>query len=76
MLDVLNADHQLSLFLARAIVDEVLPPAFLTAALPFLENQSQGVNIVQATGTPLAFPSLEKDFPTVMLMGRMPLLEG
>jgi len=50
MLDVLNADHQLSLFLARAIVDEVLPPAFLTAVLPFLDNQSQGVNIVQATG--------------------------
>lgn len=51
MLDVPNADHQLSLFLARSIVDEVLPPAFLTAALPFLENQSQGVNIVEATGT-------------------------
>ena len=57
MLDVLDADHQLSLFLARAIVDEVLPPAFLTAALPFLENQSQGVNIVQATGMPLTSSS-------------------
>ena len=57
MLDVLDADHQLSLFLARAIVDEVLPPAFLTAALPFLENQSQGVNVVQATGKGPTVPS-------------------
>jgi hypothetical protein len=65
MLDVLNADHQLSLFLARAIVDEVLPPAFLTAVLPFLENQSQGVNIVQATGEPSTLSTHNKDCLTL-----------
>ncbi len=47
-----DVEHLLSLFLGRAIVDEVLPPKFLTAVLPFLENKSLGVDIVQATGTP------------------------
>ena len=42
--------HQLALVLGRIIVDEVLPPAFLTAVLPSLSNQSLGVSIVQATG--------------------------
>lgn len=49
-LDNPDAEHLLTLFLGRVIVDEVLPPAFLTAALPSLENQSLGVNIIQATG--------------------------
>lgn len=45
-----DAEHLLSHFLGRVIVDEVLPPKFLTAVLPFLENKSLGVDIVQATG--------------------------
>lgn len=45
-----DAEHLLSLFLGRVIVDEVLPPKFLTAVLPSLENKSLGVDIVQATG--------------------------
>ena len=48
-----DVGHLLSLFLGRAIVDEVLPPKFLTAVLPFLDNKSLGVDIVQATGTRL-----------------------
>lgn len=47
-----DVEHLLSLFLGRAIVDEVLPPKFLAAVLPFLENKSLGVDIVQATGMP------------------------
>lgn len=47
-----DVEHLLSLFLGRAIVDEVLPPKFLTAVLPFLDNKSLGVDIVQATGMP------------------------
>lgn len=47
-----DVEHLLSLFLGRAIIDEVLPPKFLTAVLPFLENKSLGVDIVQATGMP------------------------
>lgn len=34
----------------RAIVDEVLPPAFLANTLPSLPDGSLGVTVVQATG--------------------------
>lgn len=49
-LDNPDAAHLLSLFLGRAIVDEALPPSFLAAVLPSLENHSEGVNVVQSTG--------------------------
>lgn len=49
-LDNPDAAHLVSLFLGRAIVDEVLPPSFLAAVLPSLEDHSEGVNIVQSTG--------------------------
>ena len=38
--------------LCRAIVDEVLPPAFLASTLPSLPDGSLGVTVVQATGAP------------------------
>ena len=50
VLDIPDAMHLLSLFLGRAIVDEVLPPAFLAAALPSLPDGGLGVAVVQATG--------------------------
>ena len=50
-LDNPDAAHLLSLFLGRAIVDEALPPSFLAAVLPTLEDHSEGVNVVQSTGT-------------------------
>lgn len=49
-LDVPEAAHQVSLFLGRACVDEVLPPSYLTAVLPSLADGSAGVAVVQATG--------------------------
>ena len=49
-LDYPDAAHTLSLFLGRAIIDEALPPSFLTAVLPALRNDSLGVAVVQATG--------------------------
>ena len=50
-LDNPDAAHLLVLFLGRAIVDEALPPSFLAAVLPSLANHSEGVNVVQSTGT-------------------------
>ena len=49
-LDNPDAAHLLSLFLGRVIVDEALPPSFLAAVLPTLEDHSEGVNVVQSTG--------------------------
>ena len=49
-LDIPDAAHQLSLFLGRIIVDEALPPSFLTSVLANLRNDSLGVSVVQATG--------------------------
>ena len=51
-LDIPDAAHQLSLFLGRIIVDEALPPSFLTSVLANLRNDSLGVSVVQATGAP------------------------
>lgn len=50
VLDIPGALHLLSLFLGRAVVDEVLPPAFLAAALPGLPDGGLGVGVVQNTG--------------------------
>eukprot|EP00884_Botryococcus_braunii_P011699 jgi/Botrbrau1/2052/Bobra.0047s0026.2 len=47
-LDMPDAARLLSLFLGRAIVDEVVPPAFLSAVLSALENDSLGVSVVEA----------------------------
>ena len=52
-LDIPDAAHQLSLFLGRTIVDEALPPSFLTSVLANLRNDSLGVSVVQATGASL-----------------------
>lgn len=53
-LDNPDAAHLLSLFLGRVIVDEALPPSFLAAVLPTLEDHSEGVNVVQSTGAILS----------------------
>jgi hypothetical protein len=57
-LDYPDAAHTLSLFLGRAIIDEALQPAFLTAVLPSLRNDSLGVAVVQATGSLLSVVSV------------------
>ncbi|KAF5834130.1 armadillo-type protein [Dunaliella salina] len=50
VLDCPDVVHLLGLFLGRAIVDEVLPPAFLTQVLKSLHSQSLGVAIVRTCG--------------------------
>lgn len=39
-----------ALFVGRAVVDEVLPPAFLVSVLKALPDGSLGVAVVQAAG--------------------------
>lgn len=50
ILDNPHAGHQLTCFLGRIIVDDVLPPAFLTSVLGTLKDDSLGVQIVKDTG--------------------------
>lgn len=50
LLDIPDAAHLLALFLGRAIVDELLPPAFLAAALPSLRADGLGVAVIRTTG--------------------------
>lgn len=50
VLDNPDAAHLLSLFIGRIIVDEVLPPSFLTTVLGVLPDNCLGVQIVQTTG--------------------------
>ena len=40
-----------ALFVGRAVVDEVLPPAFLVSVLKALPDGCLGVAVVQAAGT-------------------------
>ncbi len=49
-LDLPDATHYVALFLGRAIVDEVLPPAFLTSVLARMNDDSLGVHIVLSVG--------------------------
>lgn len=50
VLDNPDAAHLISLFLGRIIVDEVLPPSFLTSVLGSMKDDSLGIQIVQSTG--------------------------
>lgn len=52
VLDCPNAAHQLTLFLARAVADGVLPASFLQSVLPSLSDTSLGVSVVQSAGKP------------------------
>ena len=71
-LDSPDAAHVLALFMGRAIVDEVLPPSALAAALPSLRNASLGVSVVKATGIYFAMMCLH----CVMLMQVHASLQG
>lgn len=53
-LDIPDAAHTMSLFLGRAVVDELLPPSFLQSCLPALRNNSAGVSVVKATAALLS----------------------
>lgn len=54
VLDFPDAAHQLTLFLARAVADGVLPSTFLQSVLPSLSDASLGVSVVQSAGMRLA----------------------
>ncbi|XP_057841956.2 MA3 DOMAIN-CONTAINING TRANSLATION REGULATORY FACTOR 4 [Cryptomeria japonica] len=46
-LDIPDAVDILALFVARAVVDDILPPAFLTKMLKSLPDDSKGVEVIQ-----------------------------
>lgn len=46
-LDIPDASDILALFLARAVVDDILPPAFLSKADNFLAEGSQGLAVIR-----------------------------
>ncbi|KAL5991225.1 Peptide chain release factor 1, mitochondrial [Asimina triloba] len=46
-LDILDAVDILALFIARAVVDDILPPAFLTRARKKLPESSKGLQVIQ-----------------------------
>ena len=58
-LDIPDAAHFVALFLGRATVDEVLPPAFLTAVLQRMHDDSLGVQVVRSVGESAPPPSLQ-----------------
>lgn len=45
--DILDAVDILALFVARAVVDDILPPAFLTRAKKTLPESSKGFQVIQ-----------------------------
>ncbi|KAJ0972822.1 hypothetical protein J5N97_020781 [Dioscorea zingiberensis] len=45
--DILDAVDILALFIARAVVDDILPPAFLSRARRSLSENSKGLQVVQ-----------------------------
>ena len=45
--DILDAVDVLALFIARAVVDDILPPAFLTSAKKSLPESSKGHQVIQ-----------------------------
>ncbi|KAJ8752055.1 hypothetical protein K2173_001082 [Erythroxylum novogranatense] len=45
--DILDAVDILALFIARAVVDEILPPAFLTRAKKTIPQSSKGFEVLQ-----------------------------
>ena len=56
VLDVPDAAHLMTQFTARAVVDELLPPAFLARALDKMLPDSIGVAVVRSTGRLLRQP--------------------
>ena len=63
-LDIPDAAHLLTLFLGRAIVDEVLPPKFLAEVVPQLPAGSMGIGVVQAAGAMLSARHSAERFST------------
>ena len=58
VLDNPEAVHFLTSFLGRIIVDEIVPPSFLTSVLGSLKDHSLGIQIVKETGMCILCPAL------------------
>ena len=56
VLDVPDAVHLLTLFLARLVVDEVVPPVFLTKLVEAQRHESLGIVVVRNTAKLLSAP--------------------
>jgi programmed cell death protein 4 len=63
-LDHPDAGHQLTLFLGRAVVDEVLPPRFLAGVVPSLPGGGLGVGVVRGAGSLLSARHAAERFAT------------
>jgi hypothetical protein len=63
-LDIPDAAHLLTLFLGRAVVDEVLPPKFLAEVVPSLPSGGLGLGVVQAAGAMLSARHSAERFST------------
>lgn len=47
IVDIPDAVDVLAMFIARAIVDDILPPSFLTKTLAYLSKESKGVEVIK-----------------------------
>lgn len=47
IVDIPDAVDILAMFIARAIVDDILPPSFLTKTLAYLSKESKGVEVIK-----------------------------
>lgn len=47
IVDIPDAVDVLALFIARAIVDDILPPSFLTKTMAYLSKESKGVDVIK-----------------------------
>ena len=77
-LDIPDAAHFVALFLGRATVDEVLPPAFLTAVLQRLHDDSLGVQVVRSVGESAQPPSAQHILVSGLqqIVGQVPGMQG
>ncbi|KAL2242290.1 UNVERIFIED_CONTAM: hypothetical protein Sindi_0347000 [Sesamum indicum] len=49
IVDIPDAVDVLALFIARAVVDDILPPSFLTKTMAYLSKDSKGVDVIKRT---------------------------
>ncbi|KAL6578291.1 hypothetical protein OROMI_010619 [Orobanche minor] len=47
IVDIPDAVDVLALFIARAVVDDILPPSFLTKTMGYLNKDSKGVDVIK-----------------------------
>ncbi|XP_047316574.1 MA3 DOMAIN-CONTAINING TRANSLATION REGULATORY FACTOR 2 [Impatiens glandulifera] len=50
IVDIPDTVDILASFIARAVIDDILPPSFLTKEIVFLSKESKGVDVIQRAG--------------------------